>query len=116
MMNRAMSLAAALLIPVAMVGWSRSTQKSINETIARNTIAVAGARQFHDSGHFLDGHLKCRTKSKTTTKVTVGCSGTTTKNEPVLLLGATSDERQVKGTFVGTVGGVEIFRMSCLGC
>ena len=116
MMNRTMSLAAALLLAVAMVGCSSSTQKSINVTIARNTIAVAGARQFHDSGHSLDGLLKCRTKSKTTTKVTVGCTGTTTKNEPVVLFGASSDERQVKGTFVGTVAGVHIFKTSCLGC
>jgi hypothetical protein len=100
----------------ALVGCSSSDRKSINETLARNTIATAGAKQFGDSGHSLDGLLTCRTQSKTTTKVTVGCSGKTDNKEPVALIGSTSDARQVQGTFVGTVNGKQVFKTDCLGC
>jgi hypothetical protein len=109
------SFGVALLLSVVSA-CSSSQQKAINEAVARNTIAVAGAKQFRDSSHSLDGTLDCKVKSKTTTRVTVGCSGKTDKGEPVALLGTTSDARQVKGTFVGTVAGKQAFKTSCLGC
>jgi hypothetical protein len=105
-----------VLCGAALPACSSSDRKAINETVARNTIAVAGAKQFRDSGHSLDGLLRCKTQSQTTTKVTVGCTGKTDNQEPVTLLGSTSDERQVKGTFIGAVSGQQVFKTDCLGC
>jgi hypothetical protein len=105
-----------VVVAAGLVGCSSSERKTINETVARNTIAVAGTKQFRDSGHSLDGILSCKTESKTTTKVTVGCTGKTEDGEPVALLGATSDARQVTGTFVGTVSSKQVFKTDCLGC
>ena len=84
--------------------------------MARNTIATAGTKQFHDSGHSLDGLLSCKVKSTTTTRVTVGCTGTTDKQENVTLLGSTSDACQIKGSFIGAVNGQQVFKTDCLGC
>jgi len=103
-----------LLLTVA--ACTSSQRRSINESVARNTVAVAGAKEFRDHDHALDGLLTCRTRSRTTTKVVVACDGHTDKNEPVTLLGATSDARQVKGTFVGSVAGTKVFETDCLGC
>ena len=107
---------ALLLAAITIVGCSSSDKKSINEAVARNAIATAGAKQFGDSGHSLNGLLKCTTKSKTTTTVTVGCTGTTDNKETAALLGSTSGTSQVKGTFVGTVNGKQVFKTDCLGC
>jgi hypothetical protein len=114
---RTLAAAAVLtfLVP-AVAACTSSERRAINETVARNAVAVAGTKQFRDDHHPLDGLLSCRTRSRTTTKVTVACHGTTTKQEPVSLLGATSDARQVKGHFVGTVAGTEVFATNCLGC
>jgi hypothetical protein len=110
----AVTLAALLVGPLA--ACTSSQRRSINETLARNTVAVAGAKEFRDHDHPLDGLLDCRTKSRTETKVTVACTGTSKKDEPVALLGATSDARQVEGTFTGTVAGAKVFTTDCLGC
>jgi hypothetical protein len=107
--------ALALLVP-AVAACTSSERRAVNETLARNAVAVAGAKEFRDDHHPLDGLLSCRTRSRTTTKVTVACTGTTTKREPVSLLGSTSDARQVKGRFVGAVAGTQVFDTDCLGC
>jgi hypothetical protein len=109
-------VSAMVLASATVLGCSSDTKKSINEAVARNTVATAGTKQFHDSGHSLKGLLKCTTKSKTTTTVTVACTGTTDKNEPAALLGSTADATQIKGTFVGTVNGRQVFTTNCLGC
>lgn len=105
----------ALLVPTV-AACTSSERRAINETLARNAVAVAGAKEFRDDHHPLDGLLSCRTRSRTTTKVTVACTGTTKAHEPVSLLGATTDSRQVKGRFVGTVAGAQVFDTDCLGC
>jgi hypothetical protein len=106
----------AVLVLVAAAGCSSDTRKAINETLARNAVATAGTKQFHDSGHSLDGLLTCKVQSRTTTAVSVGCTGTTDDDEKAALIGSTSDERQVKGHFVGTVNGDRVFTTDCLGC
>src|SRR3954454_16885217 len=57
----AVTLAALLVGPLA--ACTSSQRRSINETLARNTVAVAGAKEFRDHDHPLDGLLDCRTKS-----------------------------------------------------
>jgi len=114
---RTLAAAAVLaLLAPAVAACSSSERRAINETVARNAVAVAGTKEFRDDHHPLDGLLSCRTRSRSTTKVTVACDGTTTKQEPVSLLGSTSDARQVKGHFVGTVAGTKVFTTDCLGC
>jgi hypothetical protein len=114
---RTLAAGAALAVLVPTVAACTSGERrAVNETLARNAVAVAGAKEFRDDHHPLDGLLSCRTSSRTTTKVTVACDGTTTKHEPVSLLGATTDARQVKGRFVGTVAGTQVFDTDCLGC
>jgi hypothetical protein len=111
----AAAAALALLVP-AVAACTSSDRRAINETLARNAVAVAGTKEFRDDHHPLDGLLSCRTESRTTTKVTVACDGTTTTKEPVSLLGSTSDARQVTGHFVGSVAGTQVFSTRCLGC
>jgi hypothetical protein len=108
---------AMVIVSAAVAGCSSDDRRSINEAVARNAVAAAGAKQFGDSGYAVKGLLHCKTQSKTTTKVTVACTGTTEKDEQAAaLLGSTSDARQVKGTFVGTVDGKQVFKTDCLGC
>ena len=114
--RRALAVGMLAVLVLAVAACTSSQRRSINETLARNTVAVAGAKEFRDHDHPLDGLLTCRTRSRTTTKVVVACDGHTERNEPVSLLGATSDARQVKGTFVGTVAGTKVFETDCLGC
>jgi hypothetical protein len=104
-----------LFVPTAAACTSHD-RRAINETLARNAVAVAGAKEFRDHHHPLDGLLSCRTRSRSTTKVTVVCDGRTEKDEPVSLIGSTSDARQVKGRFAGAVAGAQIFTTDCLGC
>ena len=86
--RRIVAAATLAVLLLAVAACTSSERRSINESLARTTVAVAGAKEFRDHGHPLDGLLTCRTKSRTTTKVAVACDGTTTKNEPVSLLGA----------------------------
>lgn len=110
--------AGALLVLLVPAGaaCTSSDRRAINETLARNAVAVAGTKEFRDHDHPLDGLLTCRTRSRTTTQVTVACDGRTQKDETVSLIGSTSDARQVKGTFVGAVAGAQTFTTDCLGC
>ncbi len=115
-MRRRTTLVALLVSGIVLLGCTSSERSSINASVARNTVAVAGAKQFKDSGHPLEGLLDCTTRSKSTTSVDVDCTGTTKNTESVTLSGTTEDARQVKGTFIGTVAGQQVFKTSCLGC
>ena len=100
----------------AVAGCTSEQRKSINETVARNAIAVAGIKEFRDHDHPVDGVLDCTVKSKSTTRVTVACTGTTKDGQPVTLVGTTKDARQLEGSFVGTVAGKQVFSTDCLAC
>lgn len=107
-------LAAAGALVAA--GCSSETRADLNEAAARNAIAVAGVKEFRDADHPIDGLLKCTVQSRSTTSVTVGCTGTTDANEEATLIGTTEDATQLKGDFVGSIAGREVFTTSCLAC
>jgi hypothetical protein len=114
---RMVSTTSALTLALALgAGCSSSDKKAINETVARNAVAVGAKKEFHTRGHSLDGLPTCRTASKTTTSVNVICTGKTDKGEPIGLAGTTNDARAVKGHFVGTLAGRDLFTTTCLGC
>ncbi|MCU1457382.1 MAG: hypothetical protein JWL73_1474 [Actinomycetia bacterium] len=115
-MQRPAAPVAVLALALGLFACTSSQQRSINASVARNTVAVAGAKQFKDTGHPLEGLLDCTTRSKSATSVDVTCTGKTKNGEAVTLTGTTADARQLKGAFIGTVAGQQVFKTSCLGC
>jgi hypothetical protein len=91
------------------------------EAIVRNLATQQGEEQFQNAGHTLEGPLTCEaTVQDGVSKVDVSCTGTTKDGQPAALTGATDELPgasvvSVKGQFVGTVGGTEVFSVDHLG-
>jgi Tfp pilus assembly protein PilV len=91
------------------------------ESIVRNLATQQGEEQFKNAGHTLDGPLTCEAKVQDgVDKVDVNCTGTTKDGQAAALTGTTDELPgasvvSVKGKFVGTVAGTEVFNVDHLG-
>jgi len=91
------------------------------ETVVRNLATQQGEEQFQNAGHTLEGPLTCEAKVEDgVSKVDVNCTGTTKDGQPAVLTGTTDELPgasvvSIKGQFVGTVGGTQVFSVDHLG-
>jgi len=91
------------------------------EVVVRNLATQQGEEQFQNAGHTLEGPLTCEAKVEDgVSKVDVNCTGTTKDGQPAVLTGTTDELPgasvvSVKGQFVGTVGGTQVFSVDHLG-
>ncbi len=98
------------------LGACGSAERRIGEFALRNAASVAGSAEFANKGYPLEHRLRCTaTVSTTDEKATVACTGTTKDGRPVTLDGQADNQKDLRGSFVGKVGGNAIFSRDCLG-
>jgi hypothetical protein len=91
------------------------------EVVVRNLVATAGAGAFEREGFEVDGTLDCEASSSGgAEQIEVRCTGSSTEGEELVLEGdATTGSAEigdvVRGSFVGTADGREVFQEECLG-
>jgi hypothetical protein len=91
------------------------------ETVARNIAASQGADEFKKAGAELNGSLTCTAKVQDgVSKVDVNCTGTTKTSGAAVLTGTTDEipgasVTSLRGQFVGTVDGKQMFSTQTLG-
>ena len=91
------------------------------EVVVRNLAATAGAGAFEREGFEVDGTLDCEASSSGgAEQIEVRCTGSSTEGEELVLEGdATTGSADVgdavRGSFVGTADGREVFQEECLG-
>ena len=91
------------------------------EAAVRNIATQQGEEQFKNASQELDGPLKCTAKVEDgVDKVDVNCTGTTKAGGAAILSGTTSEIPgasvvELKGSFVGTVDGKQVFTTENLG-
>ena len=91
------------------------------EAVVRNVAAAAAAGAFEREGVEVDGSLDCTASSSGgAERLQVRCTGTSRDGEELVLEGeATTGDAEpgnlVRGSFVGTVDGEQVFEQDCLG-
>ena len=91
------------------------------EVVVRNLAATAGAGAFEREGFEVDGTLDCEASSSGgAEQIEVRCTGSSTEGDELVLEGdATTGSADigdaVRGSFVGTADGREVFLEECLG-
>ena len=92
--------------------------KDVDELLVRTASSVQGQVALAKLGAQVSGPLSC-TSAQTDAGVTVSCTGTTVDGKPVAVSGTATSlpgGNAVKGNFVGTVAGQQVFTSDCLGC
>jgi hypothetical protein len=98
-----------------------SAVNSASEALTRNLATQQGEEQFKNAGQTLDGPLTCDAKVQDgVSKVDVNCTGKTQGGGAAVLTGTTDELPgasvvSVKGQFVGTVDGTQVFSVDHLG-
>jgi hypothetical protein len=91
------------------------------EVLARNIATQQGEEQFTNEGHPLDGPLTCEARvADGVSKVDVSCTGETKDGGKAALTGTTDEipgasVTSLKGHFVGTIDGAQVFEVDHLG-
>jgi hypothetical protein len=91
------------------------------EAVVRNVVAAAGAGAFEREGVEVEGSLDCTASSTGgAERLQVHCTGSSKDGEELVLEGeaSTGDAEPgtlVRGSFVGTVDGEQVFEQDCLG-
>jgi hypothetical protein len=91
------------------------------EAVVRNVVAAAGAGAFEREGVEVEGPLDCSASSTGgAERLQVRCTGSSKDGEELVLEGevTTGDAEPgnlVRGSFVGTVDGEQVFEQECLG-
>jgi len=91
------------------------------EVVVRNLATQQGEEQFQNAGHTLQGPLTCEANVEDgVEKVDVSCTGTTKDGQAAALTGTTDELPgasvvSIKGQFVGTVAGTQVFSVDHLG-
>lgn len=118
-MRKRWFVGVALLTLVAACGSDGVQQvKDMDETLVRTAASVQGQAALAKVGAQVSGPLSC-TSAQTDDGVTVDCSGTTVDGKGVEVKGTASSlpgGNAVKGNFVGTVEGQQVFSLDCMGC
>ena len=91
------------------------------EAVVRNVASAAGAGAFEREGYEVDGTLDCEASSTGgAEQIDLRCTGTSADGQDLVLEGeATTGSAEpgnaVRGSFVGTADGDEVFQQDCLG-
>ena len=91
------------------------------EAVVRNVVAAAGAGAFEREGVEVEGPLECTASSTGgAERLEVRCTGASQDGEELILEGeATTGDAEpgnlVRGSFVGSVDGEQVFEQDCLG-
>lgn len=91
------------------------------EAVVRNVASAAAAGAFEREGYEVEGTLDCEASSSGGAEsIALRCTGSSTDGEELELEGeATTGSAEVgdavRGSFVGSADGEEIFRQDCLG-
>lgn len=91
------------------------------EAVVRNVAAAAAAGAFEREGVEVEGTLDCTASSTGgAERIQVRCTGSSTDGEELVLDGeATTGDAEpgnlLRGSFVGTVDGEQVFEQDCLG-
>ncbi|HVF07450.1 MAG TPA: hypothetical protein VNC60_02640 [Actinomycetota bacterium] len=122
----ASAVMGALLAAGALAACSEAQQQEIvDDTIevaVRNAAAAAGTAAFEQQGLEVSDVLECTSNSTGgADRVSVSCSGTSDDGRELALDGEVAAREQdisvdaIRGSFVGTVDGEEVFSEDCLG-
>ena len=91
------------------------------EAVVRNVAAAAGAGAFEREGVEVEGALDCTASSTGgAERLQVRCTGSSADGEELVLegeamTGGAEPGNLVRGSFVGTVDGEQVFEQDCLG-
>jgi hypothetical protein len=116
----------AVLLAAGLAACSEAQQQEIVddtvEVAARNAAAAAGTAAFEQEGLEVSDVLECTSNSTGgAERVSVTCSGTSDEGRELVLDGEVAAREQdisvdaLRGSFVGTVDGEEVFSEDCLG-
>jgi len=120
-MMRLRFLAGLSLVAVAVAGCGSSGEQQVEkmtETLVRTAASTQGQAELADAGVEVSGPLSCQTTPQGD-EFDVSCSGTALDGRPVTVTGTATSlpgGTSVKGTFVGTAAGTQVFATECLGC
>ena len=117
---------AAVLIAGTLAACTEKQQQEIvddtAEIAARNAAAAAGTAAFEREGLEVSDVLECTANSSGgAEKLSVSCTGTSDDGKRLALEGTVSAREEdinvdaIRGSFVGTVNGEEVFAEDCLG-
>lgn len=117
---------AAVLVAGTLAACTEKQQQEIvddtAEIAARNAAAAAGTAAFEREGLEVSDVLECTANSSGgAEKLSVSCTGTSDDGKRLALEGTVSAREEdisvdaIRGSFVGTVDGEEVFAEDCLG-
>ena len=117
---------AAALVAGTLIACTEAQQKEIvddtAEIAARNAAAAAGTAAFEQEGLEVSDVLECTANSTGgADDLTVTCTGVSDDGKELALEGSVSANEEdvsvdaIRGSFVGTVDGEEVFSEDCLG-
>ncbi len=117
---------AALLVAGTLLACTEKQQQEIvddtAEIAARNAAAAAGTAAFEREGFEVSDVLECTANSTGgVEKLSVTCTGISDDGQELALEGEVSSQEEdisvdaIRGSFVGTVDGEEVFAEDCLG-
>lgn len=120
------TLIAAVLVAGTLAACTEKQQREIvddtAEVAARNAAAAAGTAAFEGEGLEVSDVLECTANSTGgAEKINVTCTGTSDDGRELALEGTVTGREQdinvdaIRGSFVGTVDGEEVFAEDCLG-
>ncbi|MGZ8631192.1 MAG: hypothetical protein ACXWZF_09540 [Actinomycetota bacterium] len=125
MIGRVVVWVAVVLLALGAIGCTEEQRGDLvdqgTEAVVRNLAATAGAGVFEREGFEVDGTLDCEASSSGgAERIEVRCTGVTHDGEELVLEGdATTGSADigdaVRGSFVGTADGEEVFQEQCLG-
>ncbi|HEX7248742.1 MAG TPA: hypothetical protein VF351_11650 [Actinomycetota bacterium] len=119
------SIATVLMTGVLAACTDEQQQEIVDDTVevaVRNAAAAAGTAAFEQEGLEVSEVLECASDSTGgADRVNVTCSGTSDDGRELRLDGEVAAREQdisvdaIRGSFVGTVDGEEVFSEDCLG-
>lgn len=124
-LRRVLTCAGVVVVAVTTIACTEEQRGDLvdegTEAVVRNVVAAAGAGAFEREGVEVEGTLDCTASSTGgAERLEVRCTGSSKDGEELVLEGeATTGDAEpgnlVRGSFVGTVDGEQIFEQDCLG-
>jgi len=117
-MARAISVCLLVLAVAACGSNGEETVEQVDEVLVRTAAANLGQQELAKAGAQVSGPLSCST-TRQEGGVDISCSGTTVDGRAVEVTGTATSlpgGNTVKGSFVGTASGQQVFSLECLGC
>jgi len=119
--TRAVRVIGACLLALTATACGSSgeeTVEQVDEVLVRTAASNLGQQELAKAGAEVSGPLSCST-TRQEGGVDISCSGTTLDGRAVEVTGTATSlpgGNTVKGNFVGTAAGQQVFSLECLGC